>query len=320
MNILNNTTNLSNSNHVFYRALVEDNNDPKKLNRVKVRILGIHSKDETKVPVNSLPWAEIAAPTMVGGQQGGIGWSSVPVKGTWVWIFFDAGNFNRPIISGSMYGIPNEASSSKGFEDPDGVYPKSDRLGEPDTNRLARNEKIISDTLIGKIKDPNRDFGIATATGKVWDEEKEKNTSAEYPHNHVMETITENYIEYDDTPGNSRIHFFHNSGTYWEIKNDGKYDFKTVHEKKEINDKDTKRLSKMSEYITIWKNQELKIDGHQEIRVGKYRNEIVHGDVNETYNSNRTEKVAKHVSETYGSHQENGGAFIDLDADVIYLN
>lgn len=42
----------------FYRAIVEDDDDPANCGRVRVRILGIHSLDGDETPVNHLPWAE----------------------------------------------------------------------------------------------------------------------------------------------------------------------------------------------------------------------------------------------------------------------
>lgn len=41
-----------------YRAIVEDNEDPLDIGRVRVRILGIHSLDTKETPVSHLPWAE----------------------------------------------------------------------------------------------------------------------------------------------------------------------------------------------------------------------------------------------------------------------
>ncbi|MCS7317003.1 MAG: hypothetical protein NZZ41_01610 [Candidatus Dojkabacteria bacterium] len=41
-----------------YRAIVEDNEDPIDIGRVRVRILGIHSLDPEETPVEHLPWAE----------------------------------------------------------------------------------------------------------------------------------------------------------------------------------------------------------------------------------------------------------------------
>jgi hypothetical protein len=42
----------------MYRAIVEDNADPRQIGRVRVRIFGIHSFDEEETPTEHLPWAE----------------------------------------------------------------------------------------------------------------------------------------------------------------------------------------------------------------------------------------------------------------------
>ena len=41
-----------------YRAIVEDNEDPIDIGRVRVRIFGMHSLDPKETPVDHLPWAE----------------------------------------------------------------------------------------------------------------------------------------------------------------------------------------------------------------------------------------------------------------------
>jgi hypothetical protein len=41
-----------------YRAIVEDNEDPIDIGRVRVRILGMHSLDPKETPLDHLPWAE----------------------------------------------------------------------------------------------------------------------------------------------------------------------------------------------------------------------------------------------------------------------
>lgn len=43
-----------------YRAIVEENEDPLELGRVRVRIIGLHSLDVEETPVENLPWAEPA--------------------------------------------------------------------------------------------------------------------------------------------------------------------------------------------------------------------------------------------------------------------
>lgn len=52
-----------------YRAIVEDNEDPIDIGRVRVRILGIHSLDPKETPTEHLPWAEPALPLYHSGGQ-----------------------------------------------------------------------------------------------------------------------------------------------------------------------------------------------------------------------------------------------------------
>jgi hypothetical protein len=40
----------------FYYGFVEDNVDPLKVGRVKVRILGIHTDNKNDIPTDHLPW------------------------------------------------------------------------------------------------------------------------------------------------------------------------------------------------------------------------------------------------------------------------
>ena len=49
-----------------------------------------------------------------------------------------------------------------------------------------------------------------------------------YPTNHVFETESGHYVEFDDTTGNERIHLFHKMGTFIEIDKTGNVVIKTV--------------------------------------------------------------------------------------------
>ena len=42
---------------VWFTGVVEDRNDPTKLGRVRVRCVGYHTDDKTKIPTEDLPWA-----------------------------------------------------------------------------------------------------------------------------------------------------------------------------------------------------------------------------------------------------------------------
>jgi hypothetical protein len=94
----------------FYTAVVEDRNDPEKLGRVRVRVLGIHDEDTGKVPTADLPWAPVVLPA-TNPAASGVGWSpNGLVPGSWVWVYFADGNsFQQPVVLGSMVGV-NQAT------------------------------------------------------------------------------------------------------------------------------------------------------------------------------------------------------------------
>jgi hypothetical protein len=169
------------------RGVVEDNNDPLKLGRVKVRIWGLHTDKKIKddyegIPTEELPWAEPAY-SIIEGSVSGYGLWCVPLQGSHVYVFFENGNPMEPRYFASAPGIPTETpDSSKGFSDPDGVYPE--RLNESDMDENAR-DKI--------------------------------------PHNIVLHTHGGHIIEIDSTPGDRRIRIYHPSGTEDEIDENGNF-------------------------------------------------------------------------------------------------
>ena len=148
---------------VWFTGVVEDRNDPTKLGRVRVRCVGYHTADKTKIPTEDLPWAwvmqNVHTPAMAG-------WGDTPgfiVEGSWVVGFFrDAETLQEPIVIGTLPGVPNQAGNPNfGFHDPrrrdedpekEGYniskYPptplsSSDHsINESDVNRLARNETV----------------------------------------------------------------------------------------------------------------------------------------------------------------------------------
>lgn len=330
--ILKNQENINNiqSQNVFYRAVVENNDDGGIHGKCQVRVLGVHPVNaqrtgkNTGVPVEDLPWAELIVSTSFHGGMSGYGISAVPLKGSWVWVFFDAGDWNRPIIVGLISGTSMterpDAKKSQGFNDPDKKYPDKKRLAEPDINRYAANRKIKSDTLIGKIKDPDRDKGIPTATGKTWNELKELTSTVKYPNNTVFETTGGSFIEYDETSG-SRMHWFHNTGTYWEVVKEGDYTMKVKRDRYEIVDRDTYRLNKRDEFHTIQRDSEYKIDRDENRFVGGKHIEIVNKSVTQTYNDTLKTTVSSTCTESYGAGQTtDGGPKVKITAGTILLN
>lgn len=89
----------------FYRASVIDNADPEKQGRVKVWIPDLMPEIEK----NNGLWA-LPANNPVGGRNNESGYSEhyfmgtclIPKKGSWVWVFFEGGDPNRPFYFGAL--------------------------------------------------------------------------------------------------------------------------------------------------------------------------------------------------------------------------
>ena len=87
----------------FYRAKVVDNKDPDKYGRVRVWV----PDTMPEVDPSKGMWA-FPANNPVGGRntEGGdakyYGSSYIPENGSYVWIFFESGNINRPYYFGSL--------------------------------------------------------------------------------------------------------------------------------------------------------------------------------------------------------------------------
>jgi predicted chitinase len=124
-----------------------------------------------------------------------------------------------PPADGDATPRPSEESvqsgaDNNGFRDPNSKYPLKSYIGEPDTNRLARG--IIEGTVVKK-KDAVRVRAVPRALDLgSWDQ-PEAPYGAKYPFNKVFETESGHVQEFDDTPGQERIHTYHRSGTFQEI-------------------------------------------------------------------------------------------------------
>lgn len=87
----------------MYKGIVEDNQDPDKYGRVKVRIFGVHSEDATNIPTTALPWAEVVSSTVFSLNEK-IGITSIIRIGTWVWVDFLGGDVDMPVVTGVVTG------------------------------------------------------------------------------------------------------------------------------------------------------------------------------------------------------------------------
>lgn len=274
----------------FFRAIVEDRNDPLKAGRVRVRIHGLHSPSTIKtnvdgIPTNELPFAEPVFPANYSSMSGFGQWS-VPLQGSQVMVFFENGNPMRPMYFASVPGIPESKESysnnnkenkkTDGFKDPNGKYPLSSRLGEPDVHRLARG--ISTDTII-EDRNNNRETGVPIAGGGTWNE-PESSYNSQYPHNYVIATHGGIVIELDSTENSKRINIHHPSNSFIEIDNDGNMIIKNTKEKYE--------LVTEGKNIYIKQQRNLTINGNSNKKVGGNETTEINGNLNITIDGNAT--------------------------------
>jgi lysozyme len=102
---------------MLYTGVIEDRNDPLKLGRCKVRIVGLHTHDAAKLPTADLPWA-IPMQPITSAALSGIGTTPLGlVEGTWVVVMFKDDDNQYPIILGSIGGIPQSSSGDVTVDD-----------------------------------------------------------------------------------------------------------------------------------------------------------------------------------------------------------
>lgn len=216
--------------------------DPLEMGRAKVRVRGIHTEDEGDLPTKDLPWANVVHPTTSAAYDGiGYGGVGITIDTTVMVYFRDPGNWQEPMIMGTLPGLFKEDGTHKLEYEEEGDI-------SSDLGRISRNYKIDK-TTVQKRKKEKLDHTIEytyndmQTAGCSWcvvqrddsdvdvtKEFKEVETpyASEYPYNHVTETNSGHMIEMDDTPGAERVHIYHRSGTMIEIHPDGSLVHKIV--------------------------------------------------------------------------------------------
>lgn len=184
-------------NVVYKIGIVVDVNDPLKLGRARVRLIGIYDEE---VPVEHLPWALCVYPI-------GLKAIAPPLLGSSVlcWIVDDG--FQQIIIVGELPGVKDGTT--------------------PDTPAIARNGDDIGESIVAS-KSENR------LEGDITEPDSLSTYNALYPKNYVINNGN-HFIELDNTPGFERVHIYHESGSYIEMTAEGNINMKSVNDLYVIN-------------------------------------------------------------------------------------
>jgi len=150
----------------LYTGCVESRDDPLKLGRCQVRIVGLHTEDKTTLPTSDLPWAFPLQP-ITSAAINGIGWTPVgPVPGTWVVIMFHDDELQMPIMIGTIGGIPQSKASERVIDNSDSLATDGgvlvDSSGQPVTSSdgSAVNVGSANNALGGILTDIANNLGF----------------------------------------------------------------------------------------------------------------------------------------------------------------
>lgn len=308
----------------FFRGVCEENDDPLKAGRIRVRVFGVHTESKIKtatggIPTNELPWAEPCFPISEGGISG-FGIWSIPLQGSHVAVFFENGHPMHPRYFGSFAAVPstksyvaidrtyaNTSSPNDGFKDPDGIYPS--RLNEPDVHRLARG--VSAKTLV-EVKNKNLDKNVSKAFGGAWSEPVSP-FKAQYPHNFVIATHGGAVIELDSSPGAKRFQIYHPSNTYIECDNQGVMVIRNNSSRYDI------VLGARNAHYG--NNNSETIEGEERVKVKQSKFTEINVNDNRKIGGNQTEEIGGNLKITVGGNVDiSSGGIINVSGTIINLN
>lgn len=248
-------------------GVIENMLDPLEIGRAQVRIYHHHTQSVGELPTEYLPWFTLGGNNSSGVQ--GIGTTPTDyIEGSTVVGFCFDEEMNQGVVLCSITGIPSS----------------------PDINRLARGvtHQLANLREQGRIKGGQLPFNQGE-----WEEPAFSNKSV-YPMNKVYESKSGHVREYDDTPGNERIHEYHRSGTYYEVSAGGDRVVKVVGDGYEIIAGGKNTIIKGTCNLTIEGNVNQYVKGDYNLQVDGNKTEVIMGDVKEFYAEHRTEVQGTH--------------------------
>ena len=204
---------------------------------------------------------------------------------------------------------------------------------EPDSNRFSRNE-YIADTIVQVKKDNiaigqtdvptngHPSSGVGTdkqSSGRLWTEWETQYNST-YPYNHAYFSEAGHIWEIDDTPGAERLHWYHRTGTFFEMAPDGTLVNKIVSNEYHITLRNRYTHIEAGDYETVdWGKQEFvnkdmlpdcnyditigeNGDMNLTIKKGQWNINVTNGDANIYINGNVNMRVTKDINLEVGGN------------------
>lgn len=147
---------------IWWLGIVEDNDDPLKLGRCRVRCFGYHPPiKDTAVKTTDLPWALVIHSPNTWGMY------SAPEIGDWVFGFFlDAENAQEPAIMGIIPGIPTESTEYFGAQ----------------PRRFIDSKKLVRSfsSIVNYVENLDPNFKLANTI--IWESKSDINSQNNHGH------------------------------------------------------------------------------------------------------------------------------------------
>ncbi len=197
----------------LFKCVVEDNQDPLQLGRVKIRVLGIHSAKLKDVATEDLPWSDVLNPVT---SAAGIGTAVDVVQGVWGYCIPINDAYTGFLFIGTIAGSVETAvtidddGDAIGFQDKDKTY--TEIANGKKTGQLAK-ENLRYGT--------GEDYVEIDGSPAEFKEPKGTLKAAKYPSNNVYQDSLGNSIQVDGTEGNPRIEITHSTGSRITINTEG---------------------------------------------------------------------------------------------------
>jgi hypothetical protein len=146
-----------------------------------------------------------------------------------------------------------------------------------------------------------------------WDQQEQGGKKTEYLGNHTYTTEAGHVIEFDNTPSDRRIHVYHASGTFIEIKDDGAMITTTKGGRQDFNDKGRDEIITGDFNLTVagainiycTGNVIQHVDGNYELNVGGDLKVKVGGnELREVIGDQRTQVNGKTAHRSSGNRDE----------------